>query len=92
MPRSRARRNGGSLRARRIYDVRNQDLVRAEHAMTAGRSNLVDITAKLVHQTDGAFLINDGKRKAWVPKSAVEDNGDGTFTMPESLAIEKDLV
>lgn len=54
-----------------------------------GRSDLVDIEATLVHQTDAAYLLYDGKTKAWIPKSAVEDNDDGTFTMPEAMAIEK---
>lgn len=59
--------------------------------MTSGRSDLVDIEAKLVHQTEKAYLLKVGDREAWVPKSQVEDNGDGTFTMPEELAVEKEI-
>jgi len=33
-----------------------------------------------------------GKLGVWVPKSLVEDNRDGTFTMPEWLALEKGLI
>ena len=62
------------------------------------KSKLIDISAIVRHQTDSAFLLYDGRSeekdktkelRVWVPKSQVEDNGDGTFTMPEWLAMEK---
>ena len=52
---------------------------------------LTDIAAKLVHETELAYLLNDGVTQAWVPKSQVEDNRDGTWTMPERLAIDKEF-
>ncbi len=52
---------------------------------------LIDITATVRHETDSAWLLWDGQREAWVPKSKVEDNGDGTFTMPEWMAVDKRL-
>lgn len=55
-------------------------------------AHLVDIDATLIHQTELAYLLDDGVRQAWVPKSAVEDNGDGTWTMNERLAIDKEFV
>lgn len=58
----------------------------------AGNSDLVDIRAELRHETDKAFYIHDGSRTEWVPKSLVENNGDGTFTMPEWLATQKGFV
>lgn len=60
--------------------------------MTSGRSDLVDIAAELHHETDKAFLLFDGDRKEWVPKAKVEDNGDGTWAMPEWLALEKGFI
>ena len=58
-----------------------------------GKSDLVDIDATVQHQTDAAYLLDHGgAAPAWVPKSQVEDNGDGTFTMPEWLALEKGMV
>lgn len=54
-----------------------------------GRSELFDMAAKIKAETDKAWLLNDGTREEWVPKSQVEDNGDGTFTMPQWLAEEK---
>lgn len=60
--------------------------------MTTGRSDLVDIAAELRHETDHAFLIFDGARTVWLPKSQVEQNDDGTFAMPEWLAKEKELI
>jgi len=56
---------------------------------------LADIEATLVHETEGAYLLapdGDYSKKDWVPKQPVEDNGDGTYTMPEGLAIEKGFV
>jgi hypothetical protein len=53
------------------------------------RSELVDVAAELIHQTPLAYLLDDGKVRVWVPKSAVEDNRDGTWAMSERLATEK---
>ena len=50
---------------------------------------LVDIDAEIRGETDKAFRLYDGKTTEWVPKSQVEDNKDGTFTMPEWLANDK---
>lgn len=74
--------------------------------MTTGQSDLVDITAELKHETDKAYLIDDGSGKeVWVPKSHVErsnqpvriaekgqSNHTFEFTMPEWLATEKGLI
>ena len=54
-----------------------------------GRSDLVDIAAEKRGETEKAIRLFDGTRSEWVPKSQVEDNGDGTFAMPEWLATEK---
>lgn len=58
----------------------------------ARRSDLVDIDAEIRGETDRAWRLFDGKSTEWVPKSQVEDNGDGTFTMPEWLAQEKGFI
>lgn len=55
------------------------------------KSDLVDVIAAVVHETEKAYLLEHGSRRAWVPKAAVERDGD-TFTMPEALAIEKGLI
>lgn len=57
-----------------------------------GRRELVDVAAKLQHETDSAYLITDGVTTEWVPKSVTQDNEDGTFTMPEWLAQEKGFI
>lgn len=56
------------------------------------RSNLCDVAGRLVRETDKAWLIDDGAQEVWLPKSQVEKNPDGTFTMPEWLATEKGLL
>lgn len=67
-------------------------------------SKLIDVAAELRHETPNAYLIYDGRSeikkgdttpselRQWVPKSQVEMNDDGTFTMPEWLAKEKGFV
>lgn len=64
-----------------------------------GNNKLTDIDAELVHETDDAYLIwngletfHSGRYEVWVPKEHTEDNEDGTFTMPEWLALEKGLI
>ena len=53
---------------------------------------LTDIAAQIKGETDKAFRLFDGAKTEWVPKSQVEDNNDGTFTMPEWLAQEKGFI
>ena len=53
---------------------------------------IVDVTAEVQGETEKAWRLSDGKRTEWVPKSQVENNGDGTFTMPEWLAREKGFI
>lgn len=55
-------------------------------------SRLTDIAAELRHETARAFLVWDGDQEVWLPKSQVERNADGTFTLPEWLAKEKGLI
>ena len=55
-------------------------------------SKLVDIAGEKRGETDRAIRIYDGSTTEWCPKSQVEDNGDGTFTMPEWLAREKGFI
>ena len=64
------------------------------------RSNLVDLTLILVHQTDKAILVKeteDDEEGVWIPKSIVEvettkKEGVVTVTMPEYVAHEKGLI
>ena len=53
---------------------------------------LIDIAAEKQGETEKAFRLFDGKKTEWVPKSQVEENSDGTFTMPEWLAKEKGFI
>ena len=60
--------------------------------MSSARSDLVDIAAELRAMTDRAYLIFDGDQECWLPMSQCEMNEDGTFTMPEWLALNKGLI
>ena len=53
---------------------------------------LIDIAAEIRGETKAALRLYDGDKTEWVPKSQVEDNGDGTFTLPEWLAKEKGFI
>ncbi len=57
-----------------------------------GKRELVEITAEVRGETDLAWRLDDGSTTEWVPKSQVEESGDGTFTMPEWLAQEKGFI
>jgi len=65
---------------------------RSEARRQSGMSDLVEIAAVLVSETDRAFRISDGVTEAWVPKSEVEHDGEGIFTMPEWLAKDRGLM
>jgi len=56
------------------------------------KPELFDFAAEVVAETPKAWKLDDGTKKEWVPKSQVEDNKDGTFTMPMWLAIDKGFV
>lgn len=58
----------------------------------AGASDLIDIACEKRRETEKAWLIFDGDKEVWLPKSQVEDNEDGTFAMPEWLAEDKGLI
>ena len=54
---------------------------------------LATIDATIEHETEKAYLLDfGGKWREWVPKSVTEDNEDGTFTLPEKMAMEKGMI
>ncbi len=56
------------------------------------KHNIIEIAAELRGETDKAFRLYDGTKTEWVPKSQVENNEDGTFSMPEWLAEDKGFI
>ena len=56
------------------------------------KSELFDLAAEVKGETDKALRLFDGAKTEWVPKSQIEDNGDGTYTMPLWLAKDKGFV
>jgi hypothetical protein len=58
------------------------------------KSNIIDIAGILKHETEKAFLVDAGTDEpVWLAKLLVEhDPTDGTFAMPEWLAMEKGLI
>jgi len=57
-----------------------------------GRPELIDIATEIKAETERAYRIYDGRTTEWVPKSQVERNDNGTFTMPEWLAKDKGFI
>ena len=55
-------------------------------------NNLIEISAIVRHQTEKGILLYDGAKEAWFAKDLVEDNRDGTFTMPEWLAKKEGFI
>lgn len=57
--------------------------------------DLIDISGELSppYETEKAYHFYDGTREVWLPKSQVEwDKIDKIMTMPEWLALEKELI
>ena len=61
-------------------------------AKTSGSSDIVDIDIDYISETEKAYRVSNGDKKFWLPKSQVEYDGAGTFSMPEWLADEKGLI
>ena len=66
-------------------------------------SELVDITAEVRHKTEKGIALWDGEEDKdgkevwrWMPKSVfnehVQDNGDGTFSLPAWVATKYELL
>jgi len=55
-------------------------------------SEIVEIEADLVHETPRAYLVSDGDRECWLPKSLTQYDGHGTFAIPEWLAMREGLI
>jgi hypothetical protein len=59
---------------------------------------LVDITCRVIVETDKAYRIDDGAISCWLPKSQVEwhpavpGKTIGTMVVPEFIAKEKGLI
>ena len=56
------------------------------------KSELVDLALELRYETALAYLVHDGHRDVWLPKSMVEYDNKTIFTMPEWLAKKKELI
>ena len=56
------------------------------------KSELFDVAVEILVETPKAWRLSDGVKEEWFPKSQVEKNDDGTFTMPIWLAKEKGFI
>ena len=53
--------------------------------------DIIEVAVDLKHETEKAYLITDGDKDHWLPKSQCEFE-DGIMQMPEWLAMEKGLI
>jgi hypothetical protein len=66
------------------------------------RSDLIDITCRVISEREKAIAIVNGTMETvgpyerekwfWLPRAEIEINDDGTITLPEWLAREKGLI
>jgi len=59
------------------------------------KSDLIDLAVEIRHETANAFLVHDGHRDVWLPKSqceVTETHGPSIVTLPEWLAKAKELI
>lgn len=58
------------------------------------QSKLCDITVELLHETNAAWLVDDGDKKVWIPKAIGELKKNRTYTLtaPEWILKDKGLV
>lgn len=60
------------------------------------KSDLIDLKVELKKETPKAWLVHDGDREVWIPKSECELEKDRNnmydLTIPEWLAMEKGLI
>lgn len=54
--------------------------------------DIVDIAGEIRLRTERAIQFYDGSRTVWLPLSQIEINDDGSVSMPEWLAAEKELI
>jgi hypothetical protein len=59
---------------------------------TMPRAETTDLPLDVLAETDRAWLVSDGGTPVWLPKSLVERQGDGDFTVPVWLAEREGLV
>jgi len=58
-------------------------------------SKLIDLAVDIRHETALAYLVHDGHRDVWLPKSQCEvseERGAAIVTLPEWLAKAKELI
>lgn len=59
------------------------------------KSDLVDLAVEIRHETALAYLVYDGHRDVWLPKSQCEvseERGAAIVTLPEWLAQKTGLI
>jgi len=53
---------------------------------------IIDLALEYRHETAMAYLVHDGHKDVWLPKSLVEYDGKDIFTMSEWLAKREGLI
>ena len=53
--------------------------------------DVVELELDYVTESHKAYLVSDGDKEVWLPKSYCKRDGK-VFTIPEWMAVEKELV
>lgn len=60
------------------------------------KSDLIDLAVEIRHETARAYLVHDGHRDVWLPKSMCEVHHEpgkpAIVTLPTWLAKDKELI
>lgn len=52
----------------------------------------ITIACEFIRESPMAVLIFDGNLETWIPKGQILERDDESITIPEWLAVEKDLI
>ena len=56
-------------------------------------TRIIDFAAEIRHETANAYLLDIGSEEpVWFPKSIIQNNDDGTFSVPEWMAKDKGVI
>jgi hypothetical protein len=74
-----------------LVDLMRSGPGRSRDEDQAQRSDLVDIALNVFAATDKALFLSDTdkNRAKWIPRSLVEDYGNGLYAMPEWVAKQR---
>ena len=78
--------------ANAVAAARDAERLWGETKMPTVESRPVKIRAKVEHRYERFIWVNVKGESIWLPRKLIEENRDGTLTMPDWLAKERGLL